>query len=118
MDEAERCHGLAILDRGVIVADGSPAELEERIDAWVVEVEAPDASAARHALEGQTGVFSVTQLGARLRVLLEKERAEPEKQVQDAMKQAGVKGGAYLSPPNLEDVFVAATQGRYQEGRI
>lgn len=118
MDEAERCHGLAILDRGVIVANGSPAELEERIDASVVEVDAPDSSAARHALEGQPGVFSVTQLGARLRILLEKERAEPEAQVRDALSRAGVVGDAHLSLPNLEDVFVAATQGRYQGGRI
>ncbi len=117
MDEAERCHSLAILDRGVIVADGSPTELEARIDASVVEVEAPDASAARHALEGQPGVFSVTQLGARLRVLLEKERPEPEKQVRAAMQGAGVAGEARLSPPSLEDVFVAATQGRYREER-
>ncbi len=117
MDEAERCHGLAILDRGVIVADGSPAELEERIDALVVEVEAPDPSAARHALEGHPGVFSVTQLGARLRVLLEKGCKEPAGQVQTAMKDAGVAGKARLAPPSLEDVFVAATQGRYQEDR-
>ncbi len=115
MDEAERCHGLAILDRGVIVADGSPDELEERIDAWVVEVSTHDAIAARHALEGQPGVFSVTQLGARLRVLLEKERPEPERQVREAMRSAAVEGEALLTPPNLEDVFVAATQGRYQE---
>lgn len=117
MDEAERCHGLAILDRGVIVANGSPAELEERIDASVVEVDAADSSAARHALEGQPGVFSVTQLGARLRILLEKERIEPEAQVRDALSRAGVEGEAHLSLPNLEDVFVAATQGRYREGQ-
>ncbi len=116
MDEAERCHGLAILDRGVIVADGSPAELEERIDASVVEVEAPDPSAARHALEGQPGVFSVTQLGARLRVLLEKDRPEPEVQVREVLIAAGVDGDATLAAPSLEDVFVAATQGRYQGG--
>jgi ABC-2 type transport system ATP-binding protein len=117
MDEAERCHSLAILDRGAIVADGSPAELEARIDASVVEVEASDAGAARHALEGQPGVFSVTQLGARLRVLMEKDRPEPERQVRAAMRGAGVAGEARLSPPSLEDVFVAATQGRYREER-
>ncbi len=116
MDEAERCHGLAILDRGVIVANGSPAALEERIDASVVEVEADDPSAARHALEGQPGVFSVTQLGARLRVLLEKDHPEPEVQVRNALKANGVTGEVSLSPPSLEDVFVAATQGRYREG--
>ncbi len=117
MDEAERCHGLAILDRGVIVADGSPSELEERIDASVVEVDANDPSAARHALERQPGVFSVTQLGARLRVLLEKDVPEPDKRMQAALRDADVTGDAHLAPPSLEDVFVAATQGRYQEER-
>jgi len=114
MDEAERCHRLAILDRGAIVADGTPAELEARIDAWVVEVETGDASAARHSLEDRTGIFSVTQLGARLRVLLEKERASPEEDVRTALSAAGVAAQARLSPPSLEDVFVAATQGRYR----
>ncbi len=118
MDEAERCHGLAILDRGVIVADGSPAELEERIDATVVEVVAPDPSAARHALEGQPGVFSVTQLGARLRVLLKKEQPEPERHVRAAMDASAVMGEAHLTTPSLEDVFVAATQGRKREGQM
>jgi hypothetical protein len=33
------------------------------------------------------------------------------------MLKAGVEGEAHLSLPNLEDVFVAATQGRYQEKR-
>ena len=31
MDEAERCHRLAILDRGALVADGTPAELCSRL---------------------------------------------------------------------------------------
>ena len=114
MDEAERCHRLAILDRGAIVADGTPSELEERIDAWVVDVATGDAGAARHALEGRAGIFSVTQLGARLRVLLEKERTRPEEDVRTALSSAGVAARAHLSPPSLEDVFVAATQGRYK----
>ncbi|MDX1516918.1 MAG: ABC transporter ATP-binding protein, partial [Woeseiaceae bacterium] len=37
MDEAERCHRLAILDRGVKVADGSPAELQRTTGMSVVE---------------------------------------------------------------------------------
>ena len=35
MDEAERCHSIAILDLGVLVAAGSPAELADDIDAAV-----------------------------------------------------------------------------------
>lgn len=39
MDEAERCHALAILDMGVLVASGSPEELANGIKASVVVVE-------------------------------------------------------------------------------
>ena len=39
MDEAERCHALAILDEGKLVAEGAPRELEAAIGAQVLEVE-------------------------------------------------------------------------------
>ena len=42
MDEAERCHRLAILDRGVLVADGTPAELTGRLSRRTFVVEAAD----------------------------------------------------------------------------
>ena len=72
MDEAERCHGLAILDRGRLVAEGSPRQLMDSIDAIVIEIEADDVRAARHALDGQDFVKSVAQLGNRLHALLDR----------------------------------------------
>jgi len=115
MDEAERCHGLAILNQGVVVADGSPSELEATIDAQVVEVQTRQASGARHALEGLPGVFSITQLGARLRVLVERDQPAPQEQIQQRLNAAHLEAEAQLAEPSLEDVFVAATQGRYRE---
>ena len=47
MDEAERCHELAILANGRIVAQGAPQQLMSDIPASVVEVEAADTVAAR-----------------------------------------------------------------------
>ena len=38
MDEAERCHSIAILDLGTLVASGSPAALSNDIDAQVLVV--------------------------------------------------------------------------------
>ncbi len=116
MDEAERCHGLAILDRGVVVADGTPATLEAGINAWVVEVESERARVARNAIAPLPGVFSVTQLGARLRVLLEREIDEPQGYIQAALDQAHTPATSRLTSAGLEDVFVAATQGRYRGG--
>ena len=110
MDEAERCHGLAILDRGVLVASGAPRELMDALAGAVVEVESETLRAARAALETQPFVVSVAQLGTRLRVLTD--CAEPARAVQNALSAAGVRAASRLAPPSLEDVFVSATHGR------
>ena len=110
MDEAERCHGLAILDRGVLVASGAPRELMDELAGTVVEIEGDALRAARTALEGQAFVVSVAQLGTRLRVLTD--CADPARAVQDALDAAHVTASARAALPSLEDVFVAATRGR------
>jgi ABC-2 type transport system ATP-binding protein len=110
MDEAERCHQLAILDRGTVAAHGAPRTLTAEIDASVVEVEADEIRAARAAIAALPEVFSVTQLGTHLRVLVRKEAAEPQALVQARLDQAGVKGRAHPTATSLEDVFVAATR--------
>ncbi|HEX7013212.1 MAG TPA: ABC transporter ATP-binding protein [Steroidobacteraceae bacterium] len=109
MDEAERCHGLAILDRGRLVAEGSPRHLIETIDATVIEIEAADARAARRALEGQAFVKSVAQLGTRLHALLSREEVEPEATVRALLARQHVEASVERVRPSLEDVFVAAT---------
>jgi len=50
-EEAERCHRIAILDQGRVVAQGTPDELRARVAGDVVRVEAdrPDEIAARIA---------------------------------------------------------------------
>jgi ABC-2 type transport system ATP-binding protein len=109
MDEAERCHGLAILDGGRLVAEGAPRELMDRIDAIVMEIEADDVRAARHALDGQSFVQSVAQLGNRLHALLTTDVSEPERRVRELLQQQRVAGTVERVRASLEDVFVAAT---------
>ncbi|MDY6946080.1 MAG: ABC transporter ATP-binding protein [Pseudomonadota bacterium] len=109
MDEAERCHGLAILDGGKLVAEGSPRQLIEAIDATVIEIEAEDVRAARRALDGQPFVRSVAQLGNRLHALLAKDLSEPERRVRDLLQEQIVPASVERVRASLEDVFVAAT---------
>ena len=109
MDEAERCHGLAILDSGRLVAEGAPRELIDRIDALVIEIEADDVRGARRALVGQSFVKSVAQLGNRLHALLDTDVPEPERRVRELLSQQRVQGSVERVRASLEDVFVAAT---------
>ncbi|MGH8187610.1 MAG: ATP-binding cassette domain-containing protein [Steroidobacteraceae bacterium] len=115
MDEAERCHGLAILDHGRLVAEGSPRELIEAIDATVIEIEAEDVRAARRALDGQAFVRSVAQLGTRLHALLARDQANPEETIRKLLQKHHVQGTVERVRASLEDVFVAATGFRSDE---
>ncbi len=111
MDEAERCHRIAILDRGVLVADGTPAELTHALDGRTVEVICPHPRRAQQVLVGLRGVLSVAQIGNSLRVLTA-ENGGAQARIADALTRAGLQAVVQASQPNLEDVFVSATRGR------
>jgi ABC-2 type transport system ATP-binding protein len=111
MDEAERCHRLAILDRGKLVADGTPAELTGALEGRVVEVTTPHARKAQRALLGQPGVLSVAQIGNNLRVLTDPGE-DIARRVRETLAAAGLQAGTTAVPPNLEDVFVETTRER------
>ena len=113
MDEAERCHGLAILAEGQLVAEGAPRQLMRDIPAAVVEVEAADTVAARAALHGAERIRSIAQLGTRLHALLERGTPDPGGYVRARLVAAGVDAGVHDVPASLEDVFVAATGFRH-----
>jgi len=113
MDEAERCHSIAILDLGVLVAEGSPEQLADRIEATVVLVRSGAPREVSKALEDLAGVHSTAQIGSTLRVMLDAELAQPEEFVAAAAARAGWPlEECRRTKPNLEDVFVAATQAR------
>ena len=109
MDEAERCHRLAILDRGRKVADGAPAELQRSTGMAVVEVRTSDTQAAQRVLKSRTEVRSVTQLGVRLRVLIPERIADPAELVRSTLANSRVEAAIEIVEPSLEDVFVAVT---------
>jgi ABC-2 type transport system ATP-binding protein len=109
MDEAERCHRLAILDFGRKVADGSPAELQAATGMSVIEVLARDTQAAQTELGKLTEVASITQLGMRLRVLIPETIGDPLSLVESVLASTGLEAETDLVSASLEDVFVAAT---------
>ena len=112
MDEAERCHKLAILEAGIKRADGSPEELMQQMGAHVVEVEASDLRQLKQHLIKLPEVITAAQLGARLRVLVKNKVADPQAFLS---AQQGIRADDTLSlvRPSLEDVFVTSTgEGR------
>jgi len=108
MDEAERCHKLAILEAGIKRADGSPEQLMAQIPAEVVEVTSANLRQLKQQLLPLAEVISAAQLGARLRVLIKKTIANPI----DYLSQQPMilpSDELTLVRPSLEDVFVTCT---------
>jgi ABC-2 type transport system ATP-binding protein len=113
MDEAERCHALAILDLGELVAAGSPEELSDGIEASVVVVESPRPRKVSKFLEAQAFVHSTAQIGNTLRVMVDQQLANPADFTGRTAREAGLPVDSCEKVyPSLEDVFVAATQAR------
>lgn len=110
MDEAERCHRLAILDRGVKRADGAPFDLMDGLGVRVAEVTGTDLREIKRRLEGLPDVISASQIGTRLRVMLGADIDDP---VAYLRTNGALEADHEVSEtrPNLEDVFIFTTRG-------
>jgi ABC-2 type transport system ATP-binding protein len=109
MDEAERCHRLAILANGVKRADDAPGELMANMGARVVEIASANLRRLKQTLPALEEVISVAQLGARLRVLVSDRVADPLAYLARQPGLAAEDGLAQVRP-SLEDVFVTCTR--------
>ncbi|MDX8380406.1 MAG: ABC transporter ATP-binding protein [Gallionella sp.] len=108
MDEAERCHKLAILEAGVKRADGSPDELMQQMGAHVVEIASSNLRQLKQALLALPEVIAAAQLGARLRVLVKDNIADPLRFL-SAQNSVTPEDVLTWVRPSLEDVFVICT---------
>ena len=114
MDEAERCHRLAILDRGQLVADGTPAELMANLPGMTLRVDSDKPRRLQEALAREPHVLGVAQIGASLRVLTDR-KEDGADWLRGTLKQVGIDASVETAEANLEDVFVAVTRGRKAE---
>lgn len=109
MDEAERCHHLAIINDGIKVADGSPAALKSDLAAAIIEVKSPKLAQVKAQLHSLTPVISVTQVGMLLRVMVDPQLASPLEWLNKELTSF-VDVEIRASNPSIEDVFVMATR--------
>ena len=113
MDEAEHCHRLALLQRGQIIASGSPDEMRNQgMHGQVLEIVSSDSARAVKVLraakiEGRLPLESVELYGSLVHVI-----AEGVESLQDVLalelKQSEIESGRMaVIEPSLEDVFIA-----------
>jgi ABC-2 type transport system ATP-binding protein len=109
MDEAERCHRLAILDRGRLVADGTPQALMDQLPGSTLRIACAEPRRMQKALAGDTHVLGAAQIGSDLRVLIDR-RDDDADWLRDRVHAIDPAAEVELVAPNLEDVFVASTR--------
>lgn len=110
MDEAERCHQLAILDHGHKAIEGVPSDLIADLDAWVIKIENRSIATLKQRLSQLAEVVSLSQMGDYLRILIPKRVTAPLDYLQTHLgdlQQQSIH--AAVIEPSLEDVFVMAT---------
>jgi ABC-2 type transport system ATP-binding protein len=112
MDEAERCHYLAILETGIKRADDTPQNLMNAMGANVVEVSGPNLRQIKQQLLLTPQVVSVAQQGVQLRVLVNKTVADPVAWLRERCPTPLTAHQMNVVRPSLEDVFVTSTGGR------
>jgi ABC-2 type transport system ATP-binding protein len=117
MEEAEYCNRIALIDRGRIVASGSPAQLRSRgLGGDLVEIDCAPLGAALERLAGMPGVIDASVFGDRIHVLLDAAGPGSER-LGAALRDAGLQAGeARRVPPSLEDVFVQQVGGQSRSG--
>ena len=115
MDEAIRCHRLAMMREGRRAALGTPEALTQALEGRVVEVMGAPPVQLITLIDPLPPVASVTQLGNQIHVLLEAGGPRAEAILPELAKYLAAHGlrDVHLAPsePNLEDVFVALTLG-------
>ncbi len=109
LDEAERCGRVALVDRGKVLACGTPDSLRRASTLRVLEVVCSPVRQAAQALVGAPGIEDVHSFGDRLHVLLGPAAAEtdPAEAVAARLRGAGVEvRAARPVVAGLEDVFI------------
>ncbi len=107
MDEAEYCNQVALIDRGTLIAMGTPSELRgHRLSGQLYELRCSPLGGALKALRGVTGVVEAAIFGDRLHVVLA-ENAPAGADIRRLLSEHGIQADLPRRiMPSLEDVFV------------
>ena len=113
MDEAERCHRLAYIAYGKLLATGTPDEVLHAVSlsTWEVSGERAKLAGLAALLHGKAGIAHVTAFGNTLHVTGEDEAAL-EQAIAPFLEQAGLEWKS--AQPGLEDVFIHLMRGHAQ----
>jgi drug efflux transport system ATP-binding protein len=107
LDEAERCHRVALIYDGQIHQTGSPAELKESMSLERMEVRASDLGRAEEILSHTSGINDVQRFGDRLDLMVS-DATVADRVTRAALESRGIAVKETRSAaPTLENTFVS-----------
>ena len=107
MEEAEFCDRLALMNRGKLIALGTPAEMRASMPETVLRVETENAPRAVATLTGVSGIVDASLFGRALRVVVT-EASQAAAIIRERIEAAGLACRSIeVVPASLEDVFVS-----------
>ncbi|MEJ2115152.1 MAG: ATP-binding cassette domain-containing protein, partial [Gammaproteobacteria bacterium] len=110
MEEAQRCHQLAFLSKGAVVAEGSPATIKQALgEVRVYSTRIPYLPELRSVLLDLEGMILVNQFGNELRLVVVPKLTQTMLEA-TISSTIGKSCSLDISEPNLEDTFIALTQ--------
>ena len=108
LDEAERCDRIGLLDKGKLLAAGSPHDIKQLMTGKVLTIRSPDARKINKLLQkGLQDALNVNVFGDTVHIVCRTVR-ETKKTALELTRAAGLQvDDIKESPPSLEDVFVS-----------
>lgn len=108
LDEAERCHHVALMHQGKLLFCDSPANLKAQLRKAVLMLISPDPRRARDLLEGAEGISSLVLHGDGLRIVVD-DAPRRIAAFETTLRSAGAAFDSIRQvSPNIEDLFVDA----------
>ncbi len=116
LDEAERCNRVGLIDRGRLLATGTPEELKEMMEGTILEVRCSQPRRGRALLQERLQADRVGLFGDRIHIVTQDEE-KASSLSREVLTGAGIEVTA-MRPvePALEDVFISILARARQEG--
>lgn len=109
MDEAERCHRVAFLHRGRLIACDEPDRLKLTTKEAFFEIKSKDRKTTKQILDTMSVVKGTGLFGDSIHLRLEV-REKFDEVLQGLRETSDIEVEAREIPPSLEDIFISMTQ--------
>jgi ABC-2 type transport system ATP-binding protein len=116
LDEAERCHRVALMHQGKLLFCDTPPRLKARLGKGVLAIVSPEPRRVREALEKTPGIFSIVHTGDGVHVVVD-DLEHRLGEFESKLRSAGIPfDEVHQVTPTIEDLFVDTVTSRAAGG--